>query len=374
MFFLLIFLELFFQASYKTGLFQMTKKEPACTQFKYVNLYHSSDLNRVDFCRDKNGFISSANDQISKSTVYICGGSVTEGYVIPPRNRWPSVLEKELGVRVINDSQSGRTLANCLDRLKEYLESFVPPDLVIFANTVNTLGKFSHDFSLPPVKWNDKFAFYLTKSLRVVMPGFYTARGMGFFNNVFGKDTLLIDNISHHNSDTYIVDTNYAKSLDLGCCHFMSGVNRYPADSRFDWESKTNLDDYKKYYTKNLKQLEQILIKFDLPKDRILFIFEAYSYGLGTSKFGDPLRRQGVFRYSNPGYQYSSKKSAEIVRKFDSQVIHALTQLDYKYLNTKLFLTRPEFFYDSVHLTPMGGSFMGKNVADYVINSYKSIK
>ena len=370
----LFIIEISFQSSYNTGLFKdqaIQGEGNTCTYTVYPLLYHRSEDNFVEFCRDYNGYVQDQYFTQSGESIYICGGSTTETYIVPTSARWPAILEKLSGSEVTNDSSSGRTFSECINRFESYLEKFTKPNLVLFVNNVNTLGKFAIDQSTP-------FELTLYQNFRVkirnfyysVFPGIATARNSGFFQRTVtnAPSTLVKKNVIKKGK-IFEVDSSYPSALDDGCCHFATGPNSTYYDGFFDWMDDRNIMKYQRFYQGELKKLQRILNKFNLRNNQVIFGFETYSYNLGKSKYGDPRRLQLLSE--KPGVKLGPSESYFAVNRFDAAIKSLLSNQKWDYFDSQIFLNSPEFFYDVVHLTHIGSEAMGRGVFDF-INSRKT--
>jgi hypothetical protein len=164
-------------------------------------------------------------------------------------------------------------------------------------------------------------------------------------------------------------------ALNSNCCHIASAINLPNSEKFFDWNSKKNINNYVRFYEHELNILQKTLDKFDIPRDHILFGFESYSYVLGKSQFGDPIRRQLLNNYNVPAKSFSSRESFSIVNRFDDAIRSLLVSKKWNYFNSQDFLMRPEYFYDAVHLTPLGSEAMAQGVFQIIRNNVsQSIK
>ena len=382
MFLSLIIIEISFQVTFKSGFFKdsVTKTQNRkCTYTVYENLYHQSEENLVEFCRDSNGFIEHENFSDKNSIIYICGGSTTETYIVPPSKRWPAILEVLSGDKVVNDSLSGRTFSDCLQQVELYLTKFPVPQKILLLNNVNTLGKFAiNNSTAKEVNMSTNSKMKISQLYYSIFPGIVSARGSGFFQEIIRRESKLktADRIVKKNDHSYKIDHTYSMALNSNCCHIASAVNLPNSEKFFEWNSKKNIDDYAKFYEQELNKLQKTLDKFDIPRDRILFGFESYSYVLGKSQFGDPMRRQFLNNSNVGAKSFSSRESFAIVNRFDNAIRSLLVSKKWNYFNSQDFLIRPEYFYDAVHLTPLGSEVMAQGVfriiRDNVPQSIKS--
>lgn len=371
---LTLLLELVFQANYKTGFFKVKSLGVGCTYTTYPDLYHLSEKEFIEFCRDSAGFITDQSKKQSESSIYLCGGSVTESYVVPQNQRWPVVLQKNTNMKVVNDGLSGRTFSDCRKRLINYLDHFQTPSLIIIATSVNTVGKFAHDNSESPTGLKEQLNFKFAKVIKSIMPGFSTARGLGFFRNLSDKLSFTTHRPKTNNfkmNEKFVVDYSYSDSLNSGCCHFASGLNRNKFDAVFNWELSNNLKKFEIFYEQELNHLQQIIEKFNYPKSKVILIIESNSYGLGSSKYGDPKRVQALFKSSNPGEPYPGIESARIMEKFDLVIRNSLDRKKWGYFDSKSTLSKPEYFYDAVHLTPEGSFKLGTQLSNEILMRYR---
>lgn len=364
----LITIEISFQIAFKSGFFKDRVTETQngkCTYTIYENLYHQSEDNLVEFCRDYNGFIEHQNFSDKKSTIYVCGGSTTETYVVPPNKRWPAILEVLTNNKVVNDSASGRTFSECLKRVELYLTKFPKPQRILFLNNVNTLGKFAIDNSTAKeVNLGENLKMKISQLYRSVFPGIVSARGSGFFQEIIRRESKVktADRIVKNNDHAFKIDHTYSVALNSNCCHYASIVNSPNSENFFDWNSSKNINNYVRFYELELNRLQKILDEFDFPRDHIVFGFETYSYVLGKSQFGDPMRRQLLNNSNDAAKLFSSRESFSIVNRFDNSVRSLLMSKEWNYFDSEDFLMRPEYFYDAVHLTPLGSEAMAQGV------------
>ena len=372
MFLSLIIIEVSCQFAFKSGFFKDRVTETQngkCTYTIYENLYHQSEENLVEFCRDSNGFIEHQNFSDKNSTIYVCGGSTTEAYVVPPKKRWPAILEVLSGNKVINDGASGRTFSECLQQVELYLTKFSKPQRILFLNNVNTLGKFAIDNSTAKeVNLGENLKLKISKLYQSVFPGIISARGSGFFQEIIRRESKVktADRSVQNNDRTFKIDHTYSVALNSNCCHYASMVNLPSSEKFFDWGSNKNIDNYVRFYELELNRLQKTLDKFDIPKDHILFGFESYSYLLGKSQFGDPMRRQLLNDSKVAAKSFSSRESFVTVNRFDNAIRSLLVSKKWSYFDSQDFLIRPEYFYDAVHFTPLGSEVMAQGVFETI--------
>ena len=364
----LIIIEISFQITFKSGFFKNSITETQngnCTYTIYENLYHQSEENLVEFCRDSNGFVEHQNFSDNHSTIYVCGGSTTEAMVVPSSKRWPAILEVLSSNKVVNDSASGRTFSECLQRLELYLMKFPKPQRILLLNNVNTLGKFAIDnATAKETDLNENLKKEITHLYYSMFPGIANARRSGFFQEIIRHDSKVktVDRSVKNNNQIFKIDYSYSIGLDSNCCHYASMLNSRASLESFDWKSNKNIDDYVRFYENELNTLQKTLDKFDIPRDHILFGFESYSYDLGKSQFGDPMRRQPLYNSDIAAKSLSSSESFLVVSRFDTAIRSLFVSRKWNYFDSQEFLTRPEYFYDTVHLTPLGSEVMAKGL------------
>lgn len=364
----LIIIEISFQITLKTGFFKdrITETQNGnCTHTIYENLYHQSEENLVEFCRDSNGFVKHQNFSDKHSTIYVCGGSTTEAMVVPSGKRWPAILEVLSRNKVVNDSASGRTFSECLQRLELYLVKSPKPQKILLLNNVNTLGKFAIDnATAKETNLNENLKKKITYLYYSMFPGIANARRSGFFQDIMRRESTVktVDRSVKSNDPAFKIDYSYSIALDSNCCHYASMLNSPASLESFDWKSSNNVDDYVRFYEQELNTLQKTLDKFDIPRDNILFGFESYSYDLGKSQFGDPMRRQPLYNSDFAAKSLSHRESHLVVSRFDTAIRSLLVSRKWNYFDSQEFLTRPEYFYDTVHLTPLGSEKMAQGV------------
>lgn len=377
----LIIIEISFQITFKSGFFKDSVTEDQnrkCTYTVYENLYHQSEENLVEFCRDSNGFIEHQNFSDKNSTIYVCGGSTTETYIVPPSKRWPAILEVLSSNKIVNDSLSGRAFSECLQRVELYLTKFPKPQRILLLNNVNTLGKFAiNNSTAKEVNLSTNLKMKISQLYYSMFPGIVSARGSGFFQEIIRRESKVktADLIVKNNDHSFKIDRTYSMALNSNCCHIASAINLPNSEKFFDWNSNKNINNYVRFYEHELNILQKTLDKFDIPRDHILFGFESYSYVLGKSQFGDPIRRQLLNDYNVPAKSFSSRESFSIVNRFDDAIRSLLVSKKWNYFNSQDFLMRPEYFYDAVHLTPLGSEAMAQGVFQIIRNNVsQSIK
>jgi hypothetical protein len=373
-----VVVELSMQKSFQTGVFKndlVPSQNDKCTYTNYLDLYHKSELNFIEFCRDSNGFIESGEIPKDEPTIYICGGSTTETYMVPANKRWPAILEQKTNFGVVNDSASGRTFSECIDQLELYLQKFPNPEIILLANNVNALGKFAIDnASIKKLSPVSEFRSRIVKIYYAVFPGFSTARRSGLFSRIFKKDFVERARVRSvfYDGNNFKIDSIYSESLNSGCCHYASSLNGLNTDLTFDWLNNKNIDGYVNFYKRELVRLEAALRLNKLSKNDVVFAFEAYSYGLGKSKFGDPMRSQALYNFDTTGSVFSLEDSYSIVTRYDKAVMELMAENRWDYFNSRQFLNRPDFFYDAVHLTPVGSEAMSDGVLSYISNRLRA--
>jgi len=99
---------------------------------------------------DENGFIRNSNPPITTEdmTIAFIGGSTTETIYVDEKNRFPSVVERQLrnklskNIRTINAGVSGN---NSLHSLLNFLAKILPqnPDIAILMNNINDFAQLS---------------------------------------------------------------------------------------------------------------------------------------------------------------------------------------------------------------------------------------
>lgn len=364
----LIIIEISFQITFKSGFFKnraIESQNGKCTYTVYQNLYHQSEDALVEFCRDDNGFVEYPNSLDNQPTIYVCGGSTAEAYIVPPRKRWPAFVGSLSGNKVVNDSASGRTFSQCLRQVELYLLKFPKPQRILLLNNVNTLGRFALDnATTKELNLRQNLEQKITQFYYSMFPGISTARGSGFFQKIIQKESKLNteDRIVKNDKNIFKIDYTYSTGLDSNCCHYASTLNSPTTTKLFDWTSDKNIDAYIRFYEQELNKLQKVLDKFDFPRERILFGFESYSYVLGKSPFGDPMRLQLLNNSNASGKPFSPSESFSIVSKYDTAIRSKLLSEKWNYFDSQDFLTRPEYFYDAVHLTPLGSEAMARGV------------
>ncbi|MGI9281834.1 MAG: GDSL-type esterase/lipase family protein [Endozoicomonas sp.] len=91
-------------------------------------------------CSNSNQIVLDQN-----STIVAFGDSLTQGVGTTPENSYPSVLQRELGVQVINEGVSGETSAEGLARLEDVLQKHNPDLVILFFGGNDVLQKLSVD-------------------------------------------------------------------------------------------------------------------------------------------------------------------------------------------------------------------------------------
>ncbi|WP_062269361.1 GDSL-type esterase/lipase family protein [Endozoicomonas arenosclerae] len=90
----------------------------------------------------------SSSNQISltkDSVIVAFGDSLTQGVGTTEENSYPSVLQRELGVQVINEGVSGETSAEGLARLESVLQKYNPDLVILFYGGNDVLQKLPLD-------------------------------------------------------------------------------------------------------------------------------------------------------------------------------------------------------------------------------------
>lgn len=360
--------EFAFQYYYKVGIASKIREQELlgkCSYTQYKELYYQSDNFIANFCMDTSGYIvESPKSKVPHSDIYVCGGSVTEGSILPFEYKWPTVLSKKLDKSVTNDSRSGRDLDKCISRFSKFLQANTSPQTIIIATNVNTIGGFAIEKGTAMQNLSDlsikyRFKAFLTKYL----PGIANAWGNDFIHNFAHLSKKL-------KSNNVLVDDSLAHYLS-GCCHMMSYVNSTIDRPKFDWRNHDNLVDFGYKLDKSISNLSSILAIHGISKRQIIFLIESSSYNLGKSRFGDPKNRQPIFESYNIGSSYNEKDSRIIFNSYNNIYKQALSKQGYKFLDAGQFMSDPSFFYDAVHLTPQGSNFLGEEVAHLLISTSK---
>ncbi len=331
---------------------------------EYKTIYpNHSETKFVEFNTDEFGTIEPSSLHLSKQrideSVLFCGGSTTECIAVEKGKRVPDVFSSISKIPSINAGKSGKNLEGCIKSIDFVLSNIGKPRKIVVANNVNTLLQFARSKSgLPPLNINKKAASLpqgiVKKSFKAVFPGLYRSLAQINFKNIKAS-------AKRHPSPGGL--PGHEISLQQGCCYGASRFNKTKDSPRFDWDSNQSLQDYYVFVSEQGKGLIDMLARHNYPLENSIIFMEPNSF-LNTRTSGLHDFRQ--FLSSSDGRPLNASQSAEIIANYDNEYQRALKKLGFKVLEIDSMHLRDEYFYDAVHLSPIGSEFIGKFYAKHV--------
>ena len=302
--------------------------------------------------------ITKAKDKINKSTLF-CGGSTTDAASVYEGQRVPDIYAKITGNLAINASRSGKDLNGCIKTIEYILQNHEVPQTIVIATSANTLGmhiRESPEHNKKLLSNNKLFNFnssgyflkqFIRKSFKVITPGLAKSR----FHIKKQEDGQVTS------SGILNIDNRFIE----GCCYIPGKVNLKGSGIKFDWENKSNQQKYKVSVESNLNDLNKLLERYDINKDKIFFFIEPNSFLNKKTSAKIDLRQ---YLHNIQMTRVNGITSAKWIKIYDDIYANTIKEKGFKVLQVKNSDLRSEYFFDAVHLSPSGSIFIGKFYAE----------
>lgn len=118
------------------------------------------------------------------------GDSLTEGYQIDLSKRWTDVLERKLGIEIINSGICGDTTAGMLARFKEMVIDHKPSHVIIMGGTNDTFAGLKAEIIKSNILAMTRYAKYHGITAVIAVPTPYFLEGLNLSKELQGESDL----------------------------------------------------------------------------------------------------------------------------------------------------------------------------------------